>query len=134
MIARTYGRGRQSQAFVLRTARGPVLAIRSMRLGSLVLAVLLGLLTTAARAEEAERHTVAPGQTLGRIAKRYHVSVDALCAANGISRGASLQPGQELTIPAAGSEARSHVVSDGDTLGKIADRYDVPLEELLKLN
>jgi LysM repeat protein/predicted esterase len=106
-----------------------------MRLRSLVLTLLLGLLsTTAGATEEAARHTVAPGQTLGKIAKRYHVSVDALCAANGVGRGSALQPGQELVIPAAGSEARSHVVSSGETLGKLADRYDISLEELLRLN
>ncbi len=104
-----------------------------MRLGALVLSLLLGLSSATAKGE-AERHTVAPGQTLGKIAKRYHVSVDALCAANGISRGAALQPGQELVIPAPGGEARSHIVASGDTLGKVADRYEVPLEELLKLN
>ena len=55
-------------------------------------------------------HTVAAGQRLGSIAKRYRVSVQALCGANGISANTAIHPGQELVIPSRddddGSEAR----------------------------
>ncbi|MDX2052432.1 MAG: LysM peptidoglycan-binding domain-containing protein [Polyangiaceae bacterium] len=44
-------------------------------------------------------HTVYSGQRLGSIAKRYQVSVDAICNASGISRGVKLRPGQKLLIP-----------------------------------
>jgi LysM repeat protein len=49
--------------------------------------------------QHALTHTVHPGQRLGSIAKRYHVSVAALCEANGIRRTDIIKPGQELTIP-----------------------------------
>ena len=47
-------------------------------------------------------HVVRPGQSLARIARRYHVSVGDLAAANGLASSASVRPGQELRIPEAG--------------------------------
>jgi uncharacterized protein YcbK (DUF882 family) len=44
-------------------------------------------------------HTVYAGQTLGKIAKRYNVSVEALCRVNGIRHGARIKAGQKLVIP-----------------------------------
>jgi LysM repeat protein len=44
-------------------------------------------------------HTVYAGQRLESIAKRYKISVEALCAANGITRRVKLHAGQVLTIP-----------------------------------
>ncbi len=48
---------------------------------------------------------VGKGQTLGRIAKRYRVSVDALREANGLRAGARIHPGLSLVIPEKGKEA-----------------------------
>ena len=53
----------------------------------------------AAFADEPYVHVVQQGQRLGSIAKRYNVSIDALCAANGITRRDPIRPGQKLTIP-----------------------------------
>ena len=47
----------------------------------------------------ARRHTVAPGETLYRIALKHGVSVEALLAANGIKDPRSPVVGQELDIP-----------------------------------
>jgi LysM domain len=44
-------------------------------------------------------HVVTKGETLTSIAKRYHVSLDALLQANHISKQAPLQVGQRLVIP-----------------------------------
>jgi predicted esterase len=46
-----------------------------------------------------EVHTVASGQSLGKIAKRYNVSIAAICNANGITRREKLKEGQRLLIP-----------------------------------
>lgn len=77
------------------------------------LALVLALVALAAPAGAADRpqwHTVADGQTLGKIAKRYSVSVEALCSANEIRRQDPIKPGQKLVIPAAsdkdGKDAR----------------------------
>ncbi|MES1174848.1 MAG: LysM peptidoglycan-binding domain-containing protein [Myxococcales bacterium] len=47
-------------------------------------------------------HTVYAGQRLESIAKRYKISLEALCAANGITRRVKLHAGQVLTIPRPG--------------------------------
>jgi LysM repeat protein len=47
-------------------------------------------------------HTVYAGQRLESIAKRYKITVEALCAANGIKRRDKLRAGQVLAIPRPG--------------------------------
>ncbi|MFZ9201798.1 MAG: LysM peptidoglycan-binding domain-containing protein [Opitutales bacterium] len=44
-------------------------------------------------------HTVAAGESLWVIARREGVSLDALCAANGLERNAVLRVGQKVLIP-----------------------------------
>lgn len=44
-------------------------------------------------------HTVAAGESLWVIARREGVSLDALCAANGLERNAVLRIGQKIVIP-----------------------------------
>ncbi len=56
-------------------------------------------------------HTVYPGQRLESIAKRYKVSLEALCAANGITRRSKLHTGQVLTIPRPGDATSSDDMS-----------------------
>lgn len=55
-------------------------------------------------------HTVYAGQRLGSIAKRYNVSIEAICVANDIKRKDTIRPGQKLIIPTRedkdGSEAK----------------------------
>lgn len=46
------------------------------------------------------QHTVADGETLWGIARRYEITVDALRRANDLGENTALQPGQKLTIPA----------------------------------
>jgi len=59
-------------------------------------------------------HKVYAGQRLESIAKRYKVTVDALCAANGITRRVKLHAGQVLNIP-----------RPGDHIGAKTDDDDV---------
>lgn len=61
---------------------------------------------------EPEVHTVAAGQRLGSIAKRYKVSIEAVCNANGISRRDKLHPGQKLLIPDPEDKDGSRAVED----------------------
>ncbi len=67
----------------------------------LVLASLLvcGWLGSASAASSPRYHTVAGGQRLGSIAKRYGVSIEAMCTANGIERTQRLKVGQKLLVP-----------------------------------
>lgn len=63
---------------------------------ALVLVVATVLAPTLARAQQV--HVVRTGQSLARIAARYHVRVSDLAAANGLATSAALRPGQELRL------------------------------------
>ncbi|HEY4104076.1 MAG TPA: LysM peptidoglycan-binding domain-containing protein [Polyangiaceae bacterium] len=59
-------------------------------------------------------HKVYAGQRLESIAKRYKVSIDALCSANGIKRNVKLRAGQVLTIPRPGDHVGAKTDDDLD--------------------
>lgn len=48
---------------------------------------------------DGKEHVVTDGQTWGKIAKRYQISIAALCKANGMTRRDKIKAGQRLTIP-----------------------------------
>ena len=83
---------------------------------------------------------MAPGDTLTAIAKKYRVTPVAIAEANNLERGAPLDPGEKLIIPATQpqSETKRRLVSyrvrKGDTLGGIADRFSVDTEDVRKWN
>ena len=60
---------------------------------------LCGALLLGASAADAKEHVVQDGQTIGRIAKRYQISIKAVCYANGIKQHDPIKPGQRLVIP-----------------------------------
>lgn len=66
----------------------------------LVLAILFGPAGAAAETV----HTIAKGQTLGAIAKRYRVTVAALREANGLAPNERIFPGKRLIIPEKGEK------------------------------
>jgi LysM repeat protein len=72
---------------------------------SLLLGAVLLLAAAPARAETV--HVVVHGQTLGRIAKRYHVTVAAIREVNGLRPGQQIHPGLSLVIPEKGKEAEA---------------------------
>jgi predicted esterase len=74
-----------------------------MRLFGWFLALTL-LLPAANALADQDVHVVADGQTLGRIAKRYNLSIEELCKANGITRREKIKPGQKLVIPSPGED------------------------------
>jgi murein DD-endopeptidase MepM/ murein hydrolase activator NlpD len=95
-----------------------------------------------AQTPEAQSYTVVAGDTLGEIATRYGVSLEALSAANGIVDPNLLEVGQVLIIPGASAPVPGLATSDaavvrarpGDTLAAIAARHSQPLETLTTLN
>jgi murein DD-endopeptidase MepM/ murein hydrolase activator NlpD len=112
--------------------------------------------------------TVAPGETVDAIARRYGVPASVIMQANNIASPAIIYPGQRLVIPRYGQSpaataaapatrpaspvvaaapatapaaatspagnAGVHVVATGDTLSKIARRYNKPVNEIAKAN
>jgi uncharacterized protein YcbK (DUF882 family) len=81
-------------------------------------------------AEAQATYVVRPGQSLARIARRYHITVSDLAAANGLSSTAAVRPGQELRIPESGCV----YVRSGDSLGEIAHAHGCTIAELMRLN
>jgi LysM repeat protein len=87
-------------------------------------------------------HTVKPGETLGKIANHYSISLGNILALNNLKERSIIFPGQQLKIrdvnPAAPksskSIAREHEVSEGETLSEIAKHHAVSLTSLLKAN
>lgn len=67
-------------------------------------------------------HTVYAGQRLESIAKRYKISVEALCAANGIKRRGTLHAGQVLAIPRPGDALAKVDVGEAGKLPRLGLR------------
>ncbi len=99
-------------------------------------------------------HEVARGVSLIRIAKRYGVKVKALRARNKLRKGGlRIQPGDELVIPAGGTEEEApkkeppppkgskpaegevvHEVASGESLSRIARKYGVKVRAIRERN
>jgi LysM repeat protein len=88
------------------------------------------------------RYVVVPGDSLSLIARRYGVSLRRLVHANRLDLGAPLLVGTVLRLPGSPPSTPSahagwtgaYVVQPGDTLGAIAQRYDVPLDAIARAN
>jgi len=97
------------------------------------------------------RYTVARGDTLGKLSRKFGVSVRDLKDANGL-RSNTLRTGMKLNIPgitqspsepalevgtkvvATASPRREHVVGKGDTLGSIAGKHGVTITAIKNEN
>jgi membrane-bound lytic murein transglycosylase D len=95
-------------------------------------------------------HIAARGETVGGIARRYHVTQGDILAANPRLRGRKLRTGQLVVVPTAGAvspdvarqlaaadeaaSVRYHRVRRGETLGLIAARYGVTQHQLASWN
>jgi len=104
----------------------------------------------ALAADSGTIHVVAEGQRLGSIAKRYGVTIEAVCEANRIRRRDPIRPGQRLVIPgkapsrAAAARAPQrepetiaetfHRIESGQRLESIARRYGVTVTSIVEHN
>ncbi|MDT8068655.1 MAG: LysM peptidoglycan-binding domain-containing protein [Terriglobia bacterium] len=89
-------------------------------------------------------HTVEPGETLSRIASRYHTTSAAIAQVNSIDTDSELQADTKLIIPVTpgrqvdrltfSKHATRYKVRRGDTVLSIADDFGVPAERLRRWN
>jgi LysM repeat protein len=108
-------------------------------LGALLAQMLL--IATPAYAQSTTVHVVQRGETLYSIARRYGVSVSAICAANSIADPSLIYAGQQLVIPGSGGGpvpvapgGSTHVVQPGENLYRIALRYGTTIAALAAAN
>ncbi len=97
------------------------------------------------------RYRVKKGDTIQKIANRFGVQVSSLMKVNNKSKPGNLRAGEFLTIPGSSAVALSsrrnkasqksdiknmvnYRVKNGDTLWKIASRYDVSVTQIKKWN
>jgi membrane-bound lytic murein transglycosylase D len=94
--------------------------------------------------DERTRYEVKKGDTLGKIAERFGITMSALREANGLSSNA-VKVGQKLVVPRpvikaapvkppAAPSKKMHKVRAGDTLSSIAKKYGTTTEALKKKN
>lgn len=80
-------------------------------------------------------HEVTDGETLGDIARSYHVSVAALEHANHLNEDATVPDGFWLNVPVPPTPLMTYYrVRPGDTLGAIAGRLHVSVWDLKRWN
>ncbi len=85
-------------------------------------------------APEKTTYTVRRGDTLSEIAKKHGVSVASLKQQNGL-RSSRIRAGQRLTIRGGeGATAVVYEVQRGDSLGKIARKYDTSVSKIKQWN
>lgn len=100
----------------------------------------------AVAASGVEVHVVAEGETLGGIAGKYKQTIEDLKSWNKL-KSDDVQVGQKIKVISpsaiakaaaeddnAGTEWGSHKVRDGESLGRIAQRYGMGLSELKEAN
>ncbi|MGG1151568.1 phage tail tip lysozyme [Bacillus wiedmannii] len=86
------------------------------------------------------KHKVQQGETFSRLAEKYHVDVDEIIKANPGIDPRNLQVGQVVNIPNAGESVnntphmRKHKVQQGETFSKLAEKYHVDVDEIIKAN
>ncbi|HWI30097.1 MAG TPA: LysM peptidoglycan-binding domain-containing protein [Microbacterium sp.] len=111
---------------------------------------------TPVAAPAAGIHTIAKGDTISAIAKKYGFTTQAVLAANGLSPASIIYPGQTIALPGAAAAspvappqaaapatppaatpapgASSHTIAKGDTISAIAKKYGFTTQAVLAAN
>ncbi len=101
-----------------------------------LLSVISAFLITVSTAK-ALTYTVKKGDSLGKIAKKFHVTVTSLKRINHL-RSNIIYPGQKLKIPSKNKKvSQSYIVykvKRGDSLKKLAKRFKTTISEIKRIN
>jgi len=89
--------------------------------------------STAAAPAASLTHTVRRGDSLWSLASRYGTTVDRIRSDNGL-HGERLLVGQRLKIETGDPDSRRYTVRRGDTISRIAEVQNVPVDSILRSN
>ncbi|PID37842.1 MAG: hypothetical protein CR966_00220 [Pseudomonadales bacterium] len=85
-----------------------------------------------------EKYRVQSGDSLTALARKYNVSVPELARLNQLSTTTDLLIGQTIKVPSNGNSSHGnsgkYTVRSGDSLTNLANRYNVSIQKLAKLN
>lgn len=77
-------------------------------------------------------YQVQNGDTIGKIAAKFGVSLNTILWANNLKSGTLIKPGQQLVIlPVSGVR---HIVQKGETIALIAKKYKADEQEIIAFN
>lgn len=78
-------------------------------------------------------YTVKSGDSLYKIANSFSTTVNAIKSLNNLTTD-NLSIGQILKIPASSSSTNEYIVQNGDSLWKIAQKYNTTVDDLKAIN
>lgn len=86
--------------------------------------------------EDTVIHIVQVGDSLWKIAEKYNTSIDKIAIENSIDPNQYLIIGQKINIPIEKQvpENITHIVQSGDSLWKIAQKYNTSIEAIVNAN
>jgi len=84
-------------------------------------------------------YTIQKGDTLSTIAQKFQLTTEQLRRLNGLKRDAIIHVGKSLKIPHSQKYIDTllsgiYIVESGDTLGSIAQKYNLTSKAIMKLN
>lgn len=120
-----------------------VMGVKKLMASTLLISMLANpSVAYSYREEYCVSYKVQKGDTLGRIAKEFHTTIENITLANKLENPDVIQIGEILIIPKNKQVAYtlneknefSYIVSEGDTLTKIAHRFGKTVKELVEIN
>jgi spore germination protein len=79
-------------------------------------------------------HVIQSGDSLWAISQKYNISIQSIITANGLENAPRIIPGLALYIPEDKGIMRSYIVKAGDTVWRIAQRFQTSVNAILSAN